>query len=124
MLQGALFASAVHGMAENHRAELAGTQARRIASDVRTQNESIRGDIERLFVITEALWEFLKAQHGYADEDLVKVIQEIDLRDGKLDGKVARTAAPDCPRCGRKLMSKRPVCLYCGAAVTLGPFEH
>jgi uncharacterized OB-fold protein len=36
------------------------------------------------------------------------------MRDGKLDGKVAKVT-PDCHQCGRKLMGKRPVCLYCGA---------
>jgi len=34
---------------------------------------------------------------------------------------------PDCPKCSRKLMGKRPVCLYCGAEVArvdLQPFSR
>ena len=48
------------------------------------------------------------------------------IRDGKLDGKVAKVK-PDCPKCSRKLMGKRPVCLYCGAEVArvdLQPFSR
>lgn len=36
-------------------------------------------------------------QQGYTDDQLVQMIQNIDLRDGKLDGKVAKsTERPTC----------------------------
>jgi hypothetical protein len=70
-------------------------------------------------------WTLLQEQHGYTDEQLIQRIQEIDLQDGKLDGKVAKEQVrPDCPQCGRKLMGRRPVCLYCGAEVALDPFKR
>lgn len=125
MLEGVLFASAMHRMAQADREGTSGRLASRIATDVRSQNEFIRCDIEKLFMVTEALWTILKEQHGYSDEDLVTRIQEIDLRDGKLDGQVAKAAErPSCPHCGRKLMGRRPVCLYCGTEVALDPFER
>ncbi len=83
----------------------------------------MQGDIEKLFMITEALWEILKYQHGYTDDQLVEMIHNIDLKDGKLDGKVARTPAPPCPSCSRPLPLRQATCLYCGAPNTHSPFK-
>ncbi len=125
MLEGLFIAGAARQMARAHRAQLAGEMAQRTASDVRTQNESIQFDIEKLFMITEALWEILKHQHGYTDDQLVEMIQDIDLRDGKLDGKVAKSAErPTCPECGRTIMRNQARCLYCGADAPQQPFER
>jgi uncharacterized OB-fold protein len=47
------------------------------------------------------------------------------MQDGKLDGKVAKEKIrPGCPQCGRTLIGRRPVCLYCGAQVALDPFKR
>ena len=125
MMTGLFIAGAAQQMARANRAQSAGERASRTATDVRTKNESIQCDVEKLFMITQALWTLLQDQHGYSDEDLIQRVQEIDLQDGKLDGKVAKSKIrPDCPECGRKLMGKRPVCLYCGTEVALDPFER
>ena len=125
MLEGLFIAGAADQMARANRARTAGEMAARTAADVRTENESLRFDVEKLFMITQALWTLLQEQHGYSDDQLIQRIQEIDLQDGKLDGKVAKEKIrPDCPQCGRKLMGKRPVCLYCGAEVALDPFTR
>ena len=114
MIEDVLFSSAVHLMDKQNRD--GGESVSRAATDVRAQNEIIQCDVEKLFMLTEALWTILKEKHGCTDAELVQRVQEIDLRDGKLDGKVAKVN-PDCPKCSRKLMGKRPVCLYCGAEV-------
>ena len=125
MLSGLFIAGAARQMARANRAQTAGEMASRTAAEVRTKNESMQFDVEKLFMITQALWTLLQEQHGYSDEDLIQRIQEIDLQDGRLDGKVARSKIrPDCPQCGRKLMGKRPVCLYCGTEVALDPFKR
>ena len=124
MIEDVLFSSAVHLLDTQNRDD--GESGSRAATDVRTQNEFIQCDVEKLFMLTEALWTILKEKHGCTDAELVQRVQEIDLRDGKLDGKVAKVN-PDCPKCGRKLMGKRPVCLYCGAEVArvdLQPFSR
>ncbi|MCX6861206.1 MAG: hypothetical protein NTX70_13455 [Verrucomicrobia bacterium] len=124
MIEDVLFASAVHLMDRQNPDD--GESVSRAATDVRTQNEFIQCDVEKLFMLTEALWTILKEKHGCTDAELVQRVQEIDLRDGKLDGKVAKVN-PDCPKCSRKLMGKRPVCLYCGAEVArvdLQPFSR
>jgi len=124
MIEDVLFSSAVHLMDTQNRD--GGESVSRVATDVRAQNEIIQCDVEKLFMLTEALWTILKEKHGCTDAELVQRVQEIDLRDGKLDGKVAKVN-PDCPKCSRKLMGKRPVCLYCGAEVArvdLQPFSR
>ena len=63
--------------------------------------------------------QMLKKEHGYDDSRLAARVTEIDMRDGKLDGRIAPSAemAPLCPKCSRKLAKKRPFCLYCGTPV-------
>lgn len=85
----------------------------------RAQNhvEQLRRDVDRLLMITEALWMLLKEQHGYDDEKLVQLMTQIDLRDGQLDGRVAKTTVENCPHCGRPLVKNLPSCMYCGKPV-------
>jgi len=84
----------------------------------------LRGDIERLLMITEAMWSILKDQYGYQDEELVRRVTEIDKRDGRLDGRVAPAPPPVCPSCHRTLARNRTYCIYCGQAVARDPFER
>ncbi|MFC1744479.1 hypothetical protein ACFL35_10840 [Candidatus Riflebacteria bacterium] len=88
------------------------------------QIESLQDDVERLLMITEALWAMLKEEHGYEDEKLVEMITEIDLRDGKLDGRVAIDDPEPCPNCKRKLQRNRNICIYCGTSVQKGVFAR
>lgn len=125
MMSGLFIAGAAQQMARANRAQSAGERASRTASDVRAQNDSIQFDVEKLFMITEALWELLKHQHGYTDDQLVQMIQDIDLRDGKLDGKVAKSAErPTCDQCGRTIIKRQAKCLYCGAPAPQQLFER
>jgi hypothetical protein len=106
------------------QAEAAAHDASAKAREARSETEAIRMDIERLLMIAEALWEMLKAEHGYTDAQLAQRIQDIDLRDGRLDGRVARQRPPNCPKCGRTAHRRRPVCLYCGAPLPQDPFQR
>ena len=62
-----------------------------------------RDPIERQMIISEAIWELLKEKVGLTDEDLVKKVREIDLRDGVLDGRVKPEPPIACPKCGKKM---------------------
>lgn len=125
MFEGLFIAGAAQQMARANQAQTEGQMAARTAADVRTQNESIQFDLEKLFMITEALWLVLKEQHGYTDENLVEMIQDIDLRDGKLDGKVSKAAdRPACSQCGRTILRRQVRCVYCGAIAPQQPFER
>ncbi|MCG3135681.1 MAG: hypothetical protein HMLKMBBP_03413 [Planctomycetes bacterium] len=70
--------------------------------------------MDRMALACEAMWELVRERTGATDADLRRKIEEIDLRDGKLDGRIARTVAP-CARCGRAVNSGRRRCIRCGA---------
>lgn len=105
-------------------AHMAASHAEARAREVKTDIEIIRCDIERLLMITEAMWQIMKERFGYQDEELANRVVEIDRRDGKLDGRVAPGPPPACPNCGRTLERKRAVCLYCGQLIARDPFER
>ena len=101
------------------KADQAQTGATRSQADI----DLLKLYVERLLMITEALWIVLKEQHGYSDEELMRRITEIDLRDGKMDGRVATNEAQVCPQCKRQHVARhRPMCLYCGSAIEAYPF--
>ncbi len=103
--------------------EATANRAERIASDVSRSNESLQFDVGKLFMITEALWTLLKEEHGYSEERLSEVIKDIDLRDGKLDGKVGPSGeSPLCTNCGRHTSRRHSRCIYCGTVAKQDPF--
>ncbi len=60
-------------------------------------------DVDRLLMISEALWNFLQKQHGYTDDDLVKAVGTIDLRNSKAN----KDAQEKCLSCGRMVSAYR-----------------
>ncbi len=81
--------------------------------------------VETLVLANQAMWELLSEKCGVTDNDLIKKMNEIDLRDGKLDGKleVTRATATDCHDCGKKISKRRSTCYWCGARLEGGnPF--
>jgi hypothetical protein len=109
-----------------HSSDADGTanDARAAARTAKTEVEDLRGDVERLLLVTEALWRIVRERLEFTDADLVKRIHEVDLEDGKLDGRKGTTPVRDCPHCQRKLLKHRPVCFYCGKPVDFLPFER
>ena len=97
--------------------------ARSIAEEARLQNDSMAHDIEKLFMITEALWSIIKKQNHLKDDDLIELIHDIDKRSGKVDGRRAKEERPNCSQCNRKIMARNTVCLYCGTVAKLNPFK-
>ena len=81
-------------------------------------------DVERLLMITEAMWGFLKEQHGFSDEKLIQRVMEIDLEDGRLDGRVKKTAPMQCSSCERAVARRHVKCIYCGTPIVRDPFDR
>jgi hypothetical protein len=104
-------------------AQLDASNARADAREAVTETELLRHDVDRLLMITEALWSFLKKEHGYTDEALMGAVKAIDLRDGRLDGRVTPAPAAPCPGCGRINSAKRAVCIYCGKPLPVNLFS-
>lgn len=77
------------------------------------QNRILTTNLERNLMISHALWEIVKLQCGLGDEDILRKVSEIDLRDGQLDGKNQGTAT-NCPNCKQSISTRNPACPYCG----------
>ncbi len=100
------------------------SEARDKARDAENQIERMKQDIERLLMITEALWKLLQRTNGFTDEELKNLINEIDLRDGMLDGRVTKKETRACPSCQRLCSTRHQRCMYCGRVLQPDPFAR
>ncbi len=105
------------------------TNTKNVASVARSTSVSVK-DLQRkmdtLVLANQAMWELLSAQLGLSESDLVKKMNEIDLRDGKLDGRMTpiRQAVTECTQCGKKIGRRNMMCYWCGARVEgVSPFS-
>jgi hypothetical protein len=96
------------------------TETRDEAEAAKSEADLLQHDIDRLLMISEALWNFLKKQHGYTDDDLVKAVGALDLRNSGAD----KDAQEKCPTCGRLVSAHRRLCLYCGSPVPESLFDR
>lgn len=91
----------------------AGMDAKRMQTSNQSDLKSLQSQVERLGLLNQALWELLQERLDITNADLEAKAQEIDLRDGKPDGKISEVAVR-CPTCQRVCNSKHDKCLYCG----------
>ena len=94
--------------------------AERTARDAQTNVDGLQRrvkrleeQVERLTLSSMALAELLRDRLGVPQAEIEAKVHEIDLRDGRLDGKLSRPA-PVCPGCQRANSPHRTACLYCG----------
>ena len=101
-------------------AQATADQAKDLATQFRWEVDDLRRKADALTITCQALWEILRTQTGMRDDQILAKMQEIDARDGRVDGKISTTLA-ECPKCRRKSNSARKSCLYCGTAL---PVRH
>ncbi len=101
-------------MAGESTADNAATAARREAHELEAR-------LDRALLACEAMWSILRDKLGVTDVELIERINDIDLSDGKLDGKVRKTAVA-CPKCNRTISQRFPKCMYCGQPIVHDPF--
>ena len=111
---------AIGAHAQHSRQKDQAIQAEHTARRARSEIDELRRDFEKLRLAAAATWEVLRDHNGLRDVDLMNKIREIDLRDGKLDGRIS-TQPRECPACRRVNRSDRPKCLYCGHETTDRP---
>jgi hypothetical protein len=75
--------------------------------------------LDKLLLICQAMWELVKEKTDLKDEDLLKMVTELDLKDGKPDGKYTKPPV-DCPKCGAKICRKFNRCFFCGQEYSEG----
>ena len=98
--------------------------AQRGASESSGEIAELQADVERLYFITEALWRILKEKNGIEDNEIIRQITMIDMEDGRLDGRKAKSPPQPCPKCGRTLGRQRTKCMFCGELIAVNPFER
>ena len=110
----------LRGAASGAASEAANAAASTAGSASRKADE-LEARCDQLVMVCEAMWTILRDKLGVTDEELVTRVNDIDLSDGKLDGKVRKTAV-SCPKCGRTIAQRFQKCIYCGQPVVHDPF--
>ena len=94
------------------KADNAAIKSRRNENDIKYLEEKI----DALSLVTHAMWELLQENTNVSLKQLESKIEEIDLRDGKLDGKLS-TEPTHCPDCGHKINKRHTNCFWCGTLI-------
>ncbi len=71
--------------------------------------ELLNAKVEKLTVITQALWEIVQQTSGIDETDLSRRVQEMTS-----PKKVKKETKLRCVRCGMAVSSNNPKCIYCG----------
>jgi hypothetical protein len=96
------------------------SEAERGADRGRALGAELNDRIERLVLVTEAMWELMSERLGISAADLAARVREIDARDGHIDGKRGEASeAPmiQCPSCQAVVPRGKTTCQFCGADV-------
>ena len=104
------------GQAKQSAAEAA-SAASRTEKDI----GELAGVVESLTLTCQAMWELFREQGNLTDEMLLRKMEEVDLRDGRRDGRMGASAST-CPDCSRPNNARHERCVYCGGL--LPPPRH
>lgn len=89
-------------------------QAKRKSTDNQLNIRHIEAKIDHLSLVCMAMGELLE-EVGFSKKMLLDKIEEIDLRDGKPNGKFA--PSNKCKSCSRTVSPRHFSCLYCGTEI-------
>ncbi|MCP3988165.1 MAG: hypothetical protein GY724_03760 [Actinomycetia bacterium] len=78
----------------------------------RDEIDQLDARIDRLLLITEAVWQLLAEKTGLDGNDLAERIRHLDQLDGIEDGR-RQPVASNCD-CGAKVNPKSDICQFCG----------
>lgn len=88
----------------------------------RSEIQDLEDEIARLRLITEAMWELMSEVTGLTLVQLTTRITEVDMDDGKADGRKLHPMV-DCVNCHAKIDHSAKNCTYCGEkAPSRNPF--
>lgn len=110
-----------HSHAAGSVARADARDAQRSARDSAMRVDELEARCDRALLVCEALWTVLRDKLNVSEEELVNTVNDIDLSDGVLNGKVRRDAA-ECAKCGRRVSRRFTKCMYCGHTLSSDPF--
>jgi hypothetical protein len=109
----------VGARASNTSARNAAQSASSAASEARSarrQVELMEDALGRHALIIRTLLSICEKKGLFNEPEFIKLMEEVDLSDGRLDGKYTPEATPQvCPQCGKTNGRKAVTCMYCGA---------
>ncbi|MCX5660948.1 MAG: hypothetical protein NTW19_14680 [Planctomycetota bacterium] len=91
------------------------SEAQRQVRDSNVRVAELEAAVAKLQLIAQALWEIQQERGGIEEQALIDKVNEIDLRDGRLDGKLSGAKVRTCSGCNRPVNSRHLRCIYCGA---------
>ncbi len=111
-----MYSSHYTNHADVHEAQAAAgraTHAAREAAAAAERIDALEDKVDRLALICQAFWELMSGINGFSEQSLMDKVEEIDGRDGQVDGK-ATIKPPKCPKCSKPVSRKSGRCMYCG----------
>lgn len=88
----------------------------------RSEFQNLEDELAKLRLITEAMWELTSEVTGLSIEQLARRIEEVDMDDGRADGRKVHPML-NCTSCHAKVDHSSKICTYCGVpAPARSPF--
>lgn len=107
----------------NNRKPVAAPGVESESQSVERRLAELESRLDSLTLASMAMWRLIQQKHGITDEEFSAMVREVDLSDGRLDGRVA-PEAKSCSSCGRAMSTRHVKCLYCGGDnLQTKPFE-
>ena len=103
------------------RAQQSANQAANSIDQTQEQLGELERTVQTLMLSCQAMWELLREKTNVTDEMLQQRMQEVDLRDGRRDGRMGSHVST-CLSCSRPNNASRESCVYCGRS--LPPPQH
>ena len=95
---------------ERKEADLKGKEDARYS---RAQQVELERRLEKLSLICRAMWTLIQERTHISEKELSHRTTEIDLLDGRADGRVS-VPARECTTCRRIIAPRHDRCFYCG----------
>ena len=84
------------------------------AEEARARVLDLEAKVSKLTLVNQALFELIAQRTGITEAELIDRVNEIDLRDGQLDGRPTHDVPIVCQQCGRSYSRRHNHCFYCG----------
>ena len=84
-----------------------------VARHSREHQVDLERRLEKLSLICRAMWTLVQERSNISEKELLTRTTEIDLLDGRADGRVS-VPARECETCRHTIAPRHERCLYCG----------
>ena len=109
----------MYQMGQIQKAQGQANRAELKSEQLREHFRLLEDRIASLALACQSLWEIVRDNTDISQEDLEAKMEEVDLRDGRKDGKLSQIV-DTCGKCGRKTSRRRSTCMYCGHSSNQG----